>query len=263
MKRPKTWMNSLLIQYLKASGGKGFSLLAGINRDVKPGQVDKITESIKLMGTVRPVVVTKISFVNGKLTTYIIDGQHLYHAFLKLGVDIPYTVIEVKNMEDLVEKIALLNSSSKSWTMGDYVTAWSNLHEDYKKLNSWIDTYNIEASVIASIMSGSVGFTGGSINNKIKKGLFRVKDEKYNLELLNQVRDLLAILPKASRFETKYLCNEYLTFVKNCPATGPNKYNHENFLKNVKKNTRIIGAAIQAETKLASLFHKLNKNGTL
>jgi hypothetical protein len=97
------------------------------------------------------------------------------------------------------------------------------------------------------------------INRKIKDGSFRVKDEKYNLELLNMVKDVLALLPKASRFDTKYLCNEYLTFVKNCPARGVNKYNHDIFLKNVKKNSHIVGAAIQAESKLVTIFQKLNK----
>lgn len=254
------WMKRLIIRYLKVKGNKGFSILAGINRPIKPAQVEKIAISIKRMGVVRPVIVAKIKFITGKEETFILDGQHLYHACLKLGIDIPYTFIEVTDKKDLVETIALLNSSSKSWTMNDYVVAWSNIYGDYIKLNEWVATYNIEVSVVASIMSGSVGITGGVINRKIKEGTFRVKDEGHNLMLLKQVYDVLAILDKASRFNTKHLCIEYITFVKNCPATGPNRYQHDKFLLSVKKQANAISLALQAESKLVDLFNKIYKN---
>lgn len=261
MKRTKlSWMNGkLVIHYLKVSKKKGFSLLAGINRDIKPNQVDKLARSIKIMGVIRPVIVARIKFITGRVVTYIIDGQHLYLACLKLGIDIPYAVIEVKDMKDLVEKIAMVNSSSRSWTMGDYVLAWSNLYDDYKKLNGWIDQYNIEVSVIASVMAGKVGNTGELINRNIKSGDFRIKNEAHNLKLLNQVKDLLGILPRASRFETKYLCKEYITFVKNCPPTGKNKYIHAKFLEKVKNHTDVVSAAIQAESKLSETFNRIHK----
>ena len=113
------------IQYLKIGSSKAFYYLAGINRPINPSQVTKLSESLLKLGILRPIIVAEISFLTGKKTSYIIDGQHLFNAMLRNNMDIPYKVIEIKNKVELVEAIALLNASSKSWTMIDYVTSWS------------------------------------------------------------------------------------------------------------------------------------------
>jgi hypothetical protein len=110
-------------QILKKDSHKSFSYLAGINRPINPSQVTKLAESVNKLGILRPVIVAEISFLTGKKTNYIIDGQHLFNALLRNNMDIPFISIKIDTKVQLVESIALLNASSKNWAMIDYITS--------------------------------------------------------------------------------------------------------------------------------------------
>lgn len=244
------------ISVLKAEAKKGFSMLSGINRPIIPSHVTKMASSIEKMGVIRPVVVAVISFITGKKQTYVIDGQHLLHGLLRLKMDIPYVIIEVKDKTDLVEKIALLNSSSKSWCLQDYVTAWGSLIDDYVRLNKYFNIYDCEFSVIAEILSGNVpkGANGGSsISNKIKRGEFRIVDEEQNLLIIDQLTDVLKFVNRQNRVENRYVCSEYVAFVRSCP-----NYNHDKFIANLQANKDRFVLATQEVGKLNQLFKKLS-----
>ena len=64
------------------------------------------------MGCLRPVVIAHLSFKE-LVGNYVIDGQHLFHALIRNNMDIPFVMIDVADEQDLVEKLALLNNSSK------------------------------------------------------------------------------------------------------------------------------------------------------
>lgn len=123
---------------LNKDSNSSFYFLAGINRPVIPQHVTKLSNSINEMGVLRPVVIAVISFVTGKPLKYIIDGQHLFNALLRNNMDIPYIIINITDQVDLIEKIALLNASSRSWTLLDYIHAWSSVNNvkiyDHNKL---------------------------------------------------------------------------------------------------------------------------------
>lgn len=228
-----------------------FSLLAGINRPIKPAQVTTISNSINKMGIVRPVLIAEIDFITGKKTKYIIDGQHLFTACLRNNIDIPYKVIDVKDKADLVEKIALLNASSKNWTMIDYVLAWSSINPDYVKLNQYYNMYDFEISIIADVLSGGLA-TGGGISRKLKKGELKIVNEKENIQIINDLTDLLKIVPRMNRFENRYLCNEYLKFRRTT-----RDYDHDLFIKKVQKNKTKFLLATQELGKLTEMFKSL------
>ena len=139
-------------QILKKDSKQSFSYLAGINRPINPSQVTKLANSVNKMGIIRPVVVAELSFIDGKKKLYIVDGQHLFNALIRNNMDIPYVVIDVKDKKDLVEKIALLNASSKNWAMVDYVTAWASLVPDYVRLNHYFQVYDFEISFLAGVL---------------------------------------------------------------------------------------------------------------
>ena len=227
--------------------------LAGINRAINPGQVTKLANSLLKMGNVRPVVVCEIDFINGKKGLYIIDGQHLFNALLRLGWDIPYVKIDVKDKQDLVEKIALLNSSSKSWTMQDYVTAWASLNPDYVKLNHYFQVYDIEMGVVAAILA-ELSDTS-TVAKRIKLGEFAIVNEQENVSILNGLTDILKVIPRMNRFENKYVCKEYVNFRR----TEGCSYNHEEFMKNLEKNKQKFILATQEQDKLSDMFRKLAK----
>jgi hypothetical protein len=238
---------------LKKDSKTGFYYLAGINRAILPGQVTKLSKSVSLMGCIRPIVVAKIKFLTGKEETYIIDGQHLINALIRNNMDIPYVFIEVKDKRDLVEKIALLNSSSKSWTMFDYVTAWSSISDEYKKLNNFYNVYDFELGVLSSILSGSGVVSGGNTSTVIKSGQFKVINEKENVDVLNKLTDVLKIVPRMNRIENRYLCTEYIYFLRNKGA----KYNHSIFLKNLEVKKKEFILVTQESGVLAKMFEKL------
>ena len=227
--------------------------LAGINRAINPGQVTKLANSLMKMGNVRPIVVCEIDFINGKKGLYIIDGQHLFNALLRLGWDIPFVTIDVKDKQDLVEKIALLNSSSKSWTMQDYVTAWASLAPDYVKLNHYFQVYDIEMGVLAAILSETAA--SGAITRRIKHGEFTIVNEEQNVSIVNGLTDILKVIPRMNRFENKYVCNEYVNFRR----TEGCSYNHTDFMQNLQKNKQKFILATQEQDRLSDMFRKLSK----
>lgn len=248
------WMKKKVLHWLSPVSKIKFVILKGIDRDIIPPQTDNLEKSIKTMGIVRPVLVAKLPFITGTEDYCLLDGKHLYLAARRLGIPIPYFVLEIPTARDLVEVMTLLNGVAKPWSMKDYVRAWSHMEKDYKKLMKYYNSYNLDISVTASVLSGQVGTTGHMINRKLKRGEFKIVDEQYNVSLLKMVKDVLFYLPNPSRFETKYVCNEYLRYVKNCPS-----YNHARCLKRLEKNKSNFALAAQIEGRLLSFFEEINK----
>ena len=217
------------IYTLKSNGSKKLLFLAGINRPINPSQVSKLAHSITEMGCVRPVVVAAIKFLTGKLELYIIDGQHLFHALMRNGLDIPYKIIDcVVDKKTLVETIALLNASSKSWTMQDYITAWASISPEYVKLQEYYNTYDVDLSTLAAIMCGRA-VSGGGVTKEIKNGTYTIANEAGNKQLLDQVTDVFKVLPRNNRVGNRVVVGCYVQFAR---ATGK-KYNHTKFLANI------------------------------
>jgi hypothetical protein len=229
--------------------------LAGINRAINPGQVTKLCNSLMKMGNIRPVIVCEIDFLNGIKGHYILDGQHLFNALLRLGWDIPYVMIDVKDKQDLVEKIALLNSSSKSWSMQDYVLAWASLKPDYIKLNKYFQIFDIEISILAAILSNGTVGSAGTITKTIKDGEFAIQDEEANISIVNGITDVLKFIPRMNRFENRYVCAEYVNFRR----TEGCSYDHKAFMKKLEANKKQFILATQEQQKLSDMFRKLSK----
>lgn len=238
-------------QILKKDSKQSFSYLAGINRPINPGQVTKLAESVNKMGIIRPVVVAYISFVDGIKKPYIIDGQHLFNALIRNNMDIPYVTIDVKDKKDLVEKIALLNASSKNWTMLDYITAWSSLSPDYVKLNHYFQVYDVDLATLATILLGG-SVDGSNTVRTIKNGQFKIVDEKVNVSILDYLTDLLKVIPRMARNDNRYASREYVKFLRSTKT-----YNHKKFIDNLKKSKKEFILATQQEGKLVELFTKL------
>lgn len=238
-------------QTLKKDSKQSFSYLAGINRPINPAQVTKLAESVIKMGIIRPVVIAYISFIDGVKKPYIIDGQHLFNALIRNNMDIPYVAIDVKDKTDLVEKIALLNASSKNWSMCDYVTAWASLSNDYVKLNHYYQVYDIDLCTLATILLGQ-SIDGSNTVKTIKNGKFKVVDEKLNITILDNVTDLLKVIPRMARNDNRYATREYTKFLRTTRT-----YNHKKFIDNLKKNKKEFILATQEDGKLVELFTKL------
>ena len=184
---------------------------------------------------------------------YIVDGQHLFNACIRNGMDIPYVLIDIYDKKSLVEQIALLNASSKSWILTDYTRAWSSLIPDYVKLNHYFQVYDIEMGIVAGVLSGNSIANSAVSTKKIKTGEFRIVNEAANVKILDNVTDVLKIVPRMNRYENKYLCNEYVKFMKEKGCS----YNHAKFLVFLTKNKEKFVLATQQEGKLSEMFNKI------
>lgn len=247
----------LNIEYLSKDSKKGFSLLAGINRIIKPVQVTKLAKSIEKMGVVRPVTIAIISFITGIPVAYIIDGQHLYHACLRLNIEIPYNIIYIEDDVELITTLALLNSSSKSWIMADYIQVWSYKIKDYITLNKYYNIYDIELIQLSEILMENACTTkyncgGNHMSAILKNGTFRVINEERGVELLNYVTDALKIVPRMDRASNKLFISSFITFINNIPA-----YNHKKVLLNLVKNKDKFRLATQDPNEFKTLLKSL------
>ena len=141
-----------------------FSVLP-MNRGIDSKHVQKMITSIRKMGVLRCVIACTTNIIEGEWKTYIIDGQHLATALEREGQPIPYVEITVDSEEDLIEKMAYLNNSSKSWDLMNYINAWKMIRPDYMKLFKWKNMYDIEITMLAAIgvNSSSFKFSTGTI----------------------------------------------------------------------------------------------------
>jgi hypothetical protein len=155
-------------------------------------------------------------------------------------------------MQELVEKIALLNNSSKSWSLQDYIVSWQNIHPDYKELMNQFNIYDIEMSQLAEILHYgiSVRVSGPSmVLKQIKTGAFRIKDLPKSKILLDQVTDMLKCVPRLDRASNKALISSYTQFV-----TTHSKYNHATFIQKLKQNKDLFKLSTQDAEEFSKVF---------
>jgi len=243
------------LKFLKKTSKKGFSILAGINRPISPSHVSKLCASIENMGVIRPVVVATFDFLDGKDTMYIIDGQHLFTACLRLGIDIPYVEIDVNNVIELVEKIALLNASSKSWTLQDYITSWKTVNKDYQTLESLYQRYDLELGQVAQLLhNGVIQHRNHTISRIIKKGLLSIKNITAAEHLLDQITDALSCVPRMDRVSNSAFVTAFSMY------SSTKGYNHQKTIKFLKQNASKLKFSTQDPEEFNQLFHQINEN---
>jgi hypothetical protein len=238
------------VQILDKDSSKGFKFMEGINREIKPAQVTLLAKSIGKMGILRPVIVADLYF-NGLNGTYIIDGQHLFFALMRENLDIPYIKIEIKDAEELVERTALLNSSSKSWMLKDYVQVWSFIRPDYKKLSHYFNQYDLEMQTIASVLNNRNASSGGA-NSIIKNGTFVVKDESKAVRTLDYITDVLKCVPRMDRMSNKFFVGAYIEFL----TQNATSYDHKKFCTYLKSHKQKLTFVNGDKENIFSFFNE-------
>ena len=190
------------LKWLK--GNQGLSLLSSINRPIMPSHVTKVAKSIRKYGMLRPIIVVETSIFTGKKELYIIDGQHAYTACLSLNVEIPYIVIpNLNSVQEIISCIAYFNASSKSWTILDYVYAWTSIREDYRKLNQLYEQFDFDFETILAVSGSAI--TGGNVLNKVKRGEFVVTDYDKAHQICQRITDVFEVIPRFNRVSNRAL----------------------------------------------------------
>jgi len=243
------------MKWLTPNSKMKLKLLAGINRPLDAKQINKLVYSVNKIGIVRNVIIAELDFITGKKEWYVIDGQHLFTALsIRLDMDIPYVVVQIKDKQELVEQIALLNASSKSWSMQDYVTAWASLKTDYVKLNKYAEDFDLDISMAATILMNQ-SIDSSTTTAKIKTGEFSIINEAVNAQIIKNLSDVLDIVPRNNRVQSKYFCREYVKFVRSCA-----KYDHKDFVGKLSTHVDKVVLATQQNDRLFDIFETFTKN---
>ena len=150
-----------------------------MNRDIDSKHVQKMVYSLRKQGCIRAVICCRTNLIEGVEKLYIIDGQHLATALEREGQPIPYIEYTVKSEEDLIDKMAYLNNSSKSWDLTNYINAWKMIKPDYMKLFKWKNLYDLEPTMIAAIAQNMVSIRYST--RPIKDGTFVISNPKAEI----------------------------------------------------------------------------------
>jgi hypothetical protein len=162
----------------KTTNYKMFSTLP-MNREIRSEHVEKLVKSIRTMGIIRPVIICKTDVLEGEMKNYIVDGQHLATACEREGLSVPYVNITCKDEIDIVEKMGMLNNSSKSWALLDYVNAYKFCFNDYMKLLKFKNLYNLELNMVAALCTNHYSIVSNS--QSIRTGEFIITNNKAEL----------------------------------------------------------------------------------
>ena len=206
-----------------------FSILP-MNRGIDSKHVQKMITSIRKMGVIRCVIACTTNIIEGEEKTYIIDGQHLATALEREGQPIPYIEISVTSEEDLIEKMAYLNNSSKSWDLMNYINAWKMIRPDYMKLFKWKNMYDIEVSMLACIASNMPSIRFGT--QPIKNGTFQISNPKAE-DMCKAFNDIFLKIGMADRGVKFQFLNAFMQ------AYNPS-YSHSKVMAAIDRHMKTI-----------------------
>lgn len=219
--------DALKIRY--ATDYSKFSALP-MNRDIDSKHVQKMITSIRKMGVIRCVITTTTDMIEGVKKTYIIDGQHLATALEREGKPIPYIEKTITDEEDLIDKMAFLNNSSKSWDLMNYINAWKMIRPDYMKLFKWKNMYDLEISMVACIATNMPSIRYGT--QPIKNGSFTITNAKAE-EMCKAFNDIFLQIGMVER-------NVKFQFLNAFMAAYSSTYNHAAVMKSIGTHMKTI-----------------------
>jgi hypothetical protein len=186
--------------------------------------------SLRLQGCVRVVICCRTNIIEGEWKTYIIDGQHMATALEREGEPIPYIEVEIASEEDLIEKMAYLNNSSKSWDMMNFINAWKMIRPDYMKLFKWKNMYDIEITMLAIIGVNNTAIQKST--GVIKTGNFKITNPKAE-EMCKAFNDIFLKIGKSDRAVKFQFLNAFMQ------AYNP-KYDHNKTMAAIDKHLKTV-----------------------
>jgi hypothetical protein len=160
------------------------------------------------------------------------DGQNLFHALRSLGEQVPYVVVEVDDLTDLIRKMAKLNNTTRKWSIENYVVAWGHEHRVYRTMKTYHKTYNLTYGIVAALMLNTAQLSYAT--ESIKEGTIRVVNRDYQ----RMGRYLIEILEATEE-------ERYVTVSERFAATflqyyNPETYNHTETLQRAKRYRDLI-----------------------
>jgi len=153
------------------------------NRTINKAQVAKLYESFgnnPALASALPII------VNDRME--IIDGQHRYTAWKKLGFPISYFMVRGLELKD----VQTMNSNTKNWTPLDYAKSYSTLgKKDYDIYLNFRKKYGLSHNILIAYLSNTDEMRGAENTvQTFRKGLFKVVDENKSAKLCEHLTEV-------------------------------------------------------------------------
>lgn len=211
---------------------------------VRPDLVD----SFRNYGWLSPITCIYTELY-GMKKLYIIDGQNRLASAEFLKLPILYNVLDsrlVKCKKDLVSLTAIFNSTSKAWSVSNYVEAFATLdNEHYLYLSHMKDKSNLSYNTLAGIYSG---YAQSVAPPTLKNGTFTIKDKNRGDKIISYIADLNKIVKFNNRMS--------IAFAGFVLSTGLQRFKNKIFIENLRNNLPLLDDAIET-TQYKQLFSKV------
>lgn len=152
----------------------------------EPDHVGRIVSNMLEYGAIqKPIVCTIHRDYPGKLV--IVDGNNSFNARIQLGKPIPYIVLN----EATPREMTALNLVSKNWTNRNYIDLYASLgYSDYLIYQNLLKEYDFSCRSLEYILRLSTTNDSsvrghGNAHHAVARGLFKCKDTKRSLEIID------------------------------------------------------------------------------
>jgi hypothetical protein len=220
-------------------------------RETTPSHLKKLIASIETLNCVnREIIVVKYH------NSYTMaDGKHLFFALVQKGLPIEFKLIEVSNLKDAVAIMRKMNSTSRNWTLHQFVNSMAVINKDYAKLKSYYIESGITMNLLGALMFNNKKLNTAKSNSAIKEGTFQMNTSVKDMELLfKRIKNFYTI----TNLDDNQYCNVGLcTFMISKSDTY--SVNEKNFLNKVKAETtkrKFIGKSFGKNKEYLQFFNE-------
>jgi menaquinone-dependent protoporphyrinogen IX oxidase len=169
------------------------------NRAINQKHVRTLVGSMKRNNVTSFPLVVYTDCIDGEWKYWIIDGQHRYEAFKKLGLPVRFNLFQTEKAltkYDIVRIAADVNNSSLRWSLKQYLKSWESLDiREYTKIKTVLAESKISLTILLQAYSG---LKRSAANNALIKGVYQMNDEQNGDVYIGRFITLKPHLPKTS-----------------------------------------------------------------
>lgn len=178
------------------------------NRSISRTHVNALVESIRENGVISYPIMVRTDCIDGTLRYWIVDGQHRFSAFIKLGFPVYFTLHQKQGEEpvtkkDIVKLVARVNNTSRKWNLQQYLRAWASLNaEDYKVIK---DDYDKTKIAINTLLQAYSGEDRRIATKKFVNGVYQITDRQNGALHIARLVELKGLIPKNTSLQSALL----------------------------------------------------------
>lgn len=191
---------------------KDYSMFTTFKENREPDHVGRIVSNMMEFGAIqKPIICTIHKDYPGKIV--IVDGNNTFNARMQLGLPISYVVLENAGANEM----KALNLVSKNWSSRNYIDLYAclgypdylifqNLLKEYSEITCRSMEYILRLS---TTNDHTIKSPGSTAHHAIARGLFKCKDTKRSLEII----DFLMKLKKIEKSTKLYKADFFVAAV--------------------------------------------------